>query len=78
MDNITELFDSILDQAGSLDMAESDFKRMLLDDADMHRVYRRWCSEHDTTERHGFLEYGRERNERREGGWDIFSEDEDL
>lgn len=78
MDNLTELFDSIMEQAGSLDMAESDFKRMLIDDPVLHRTYRQWCYEQGTTERYGFMEYGREHMEHRNGGWNIFQEDEDL
>ena len=76
--DITELFDSLLEQTGSIDMAESDFKRMLVDDSSLRRRYKEWCMENDTTERYGFLDFCKERLERQDDGWGIFQEDEDL
>lgn len=75
MKYITELFDSFLRQSDSIDMAESDFKRMLVDDPDLKKEYKSWCRERDTTERDGFLEYSREYIERHSGGWDVFQAD---
>ena len=78
MHDITELFDSLLEQTGSIDMAESDFKRMLVDDSSLRRRYKEWGMENDTTERSGFLAFCKDRLERQDAGWGIFQEDEDL
>ncbi len=80
MNDMTELFDLILRQSGSVDIAESDFKKMIYEDAPLRRQYRDWCNEYGYSERNGFMEYCREYIERQAGMWNVFNSEynEDL
>ena len=40
MDNLTELFINILHQADSVDVAESEFKKLIGEDDELHKQYR--------------------------------------
>ncbi len=48
MEDITGLFIQILNQAGSTDMAEAEFKKMIGSDDELHKQYREWCHEKRT------------------------------
>ncbi len=56
-DNIQDLFDYIIAQSTSIDMAEAEFSRTLVDDPSLRPLYRAYCQEVGTTERNGFVEY---------------------
>lgn len=70
MEDITQLFIDILHQADSVDVAESDFKKMIDDDDELHRRYREWCHEVGSSERRGFLDFCDEYLSDRESVWD--------
>ena len=55
--DIYEVFEGVLSNARSIDMAESEFKRQLCDDPELRTVYRDWCSEEGTSEKNGFVDY---------------------
>lgn len=57
MNDITDLFQDLITQTGSVDLAEAEFKRMVSDDPDLKTLYRQWCSDNDTTERRGFSDF---------------------
>ena len=57
MDDLTELFINILHQADSVDVAESEFKKLIGEDDELHKQYRDWCHEVGNTERRGFLDF---------------------
>ena len=57
MEDITDLFISIIRQSPSIDMAEAEFNRTLSDDEQLRRDYRQWCRQQGVTERRGFLDY---------------------
>ena len=79
MNNITELFDRLLEQSGSIDMAESDFRHMMADDTTLRQQYQIWCEEQGYSEQHGFIDYCTDYIDRRENGWYIFQTDyEDI
>lgn len=42
MKDITDIFIDVLQQAGSVDMAEAEFKKMIGVDEDLHKAYREW------------------------------------
>ena len=70
MEDITQLFIDILHQAESVDVAESDFKKMIDEDDELHRRYREWCHEVGSSERRGFLDFCDEYLSDRESVWD--------
>lgn len=70
MEDITRLFVDILHQADSVDVAESEFKKMLGADDQLHKQYREWCHEVGSSERKGFLDFCEEYLADRESVWD--------
>ena len=69
MDNeITELFQDIIAQAGSIDMAEAEFKKMIGEDEELHR------REVGSTERRGFLDFADDYMDSRESIWDSLND----
>ena len=70
MEDITTLFVEILQQAGSVDVAESEFKKLIGEDDSLHRQYREWCHEVGNTERRGFIDFCEEYLSDRESVWD--------
>lgn len=69
-ENITQLFIDILLQADSVDVAESEFKKMIDEDEELHMAYREWCHEVGYTERSGFIDFCEEYLRERESVWD--------
>ncbi|MCH5220928.1 MAG: hypothetical protein J1F05_01165 [Muribaculaceae bacterium] len=74
MDNLTKIFESIINEAPSIDIAESEFKRMLVDDPELRRIYREYCREQGTSERNGFLEYCDAYCSERDMVWDVLND----
>lgn len=74
MEDITILFVEILQQAGSVDMAEAEFKKLIGEDDDLHLQYREWCHEVGNTERRGFIDFCEEYLNDRESVWDHLSD----
>lgn len=74
---ITEYFERLLEQTGSIDMAEAEFKRAIADDAELHALYREWCHENGSSERNGFLDFCDEYMESQDSKWDSLSEYDD-
>lgn len=74
MNDITEIFIDILTQAGSVDVAESEFKMMIGEDEELHSRYREWCHEIGNTERRGFIDFCEEYLSERDSVWDHLSD----
>jgi hypothetical protein len=74
MEDITEFFIGILKEADSVDVAESEFKKMVGEDPELHKRYYDWCHEVGSTERHGFLDFCDEYLSSREEIWDNLSD----
>ena len=51
MDDIIELFISTIKEAPSIDIAEAEFKRQLIDDPDLRKAYKEYCNEQGTSEK---------------------------
>jgi len=71
---ITSIFESIILQAGALDIAISEFKRMIADDSELKKKYKEWCEENGYAERHGFIEYAENFINSREEIWDSLTD----
>ena len=57
MNEITGMFDDYLRQYGSIDIAESEFKKNIHEDRDLHEAYREWCHMVGSSEKNGFRDY---------------------
>lgn len=74
MTDITQKFISILDECGSVDVAEAEFKKMLADDSQLKEEYTEWCNENGSSFRNGFLDFCEEYLESRESIWDSLTD----
>ncbi|MCM1348941.1 MAG: hypothetical protein NC338_05965 [Firmicutes bacterium] len=77
MNNITEVFDSYLSQYGSVDIAESEFKKNLHEDAEMRKMYRQWCDEVGSSEKSGFFDYCEEYFDSQNDIWNTLNDYDD-
>lgn len=57
MENITLIFNDFIAQYGSVDIAESEFKKSIHEDRELRTLYRQWCDEVGSTEKEGFFDY---------------------
>ena len=57
MEDITDIFVAIINEAPGIDMAEAEFKRTLVDDPELRKAYKEYCREQGTSEKNGFLEF---------------------
>ena len=74
MNDITDLFLSIIKEAPSIDIAESEFRQMLIDDPDLRRRYKEYCHEEGTSERRGFLDFCDNYMDGQNEVWDALSD----
>ena len=75
MDDIRDIFIDVLNQAGGIDMAEAEFKKMIGADDELHRQYREWCQETGSSERMGFIDFCEEYLSERDEAWDSLNND---
>lgn len=57
MKDITEIFDDYLRQYGSIDIAESEFKKNIHEDSELRAAYLEWCDAVGSSEKKGFADY---------------------
>lgn len=77
MDELLTTFEQVLKANVSVDIAESEFKRMLADDDELHEAYHEWCVENGHTERHGFLDWAEEYIANQNSVWDTLNDEYD-
>lgn len=77
MEDITELFISIIQQSHSADMAEAEFRRTLVDDPSLRKVYKEYCHEVGSSERRGFLDFCHAYMESQDEVWNTLSDFDD-
>lgn len=75
MDEITDLFDQLLQHCGSTDIAEAEFKKLIHEDPELRARYREWCDEVGSSEKRGFLDYCEEYFESQDSIWDNLKDD---
>ncbi|MDE5940931.1 MAG: hypothetical protein K2H14_02355 [Muribaculaceae bacterium] len=78
MNDITEIFINVLQQAGSVDIAEAEFKKMIGADDELHKEYREWCHEVGNNERNGFIDFCEEYLSNRDEIWDNLNDYDEL
>ena len=74
MENITDLFISLLNDCKTVDMAESEFKRMVAGDEQLKAAYSDWCSENGYSFRNGFTDYCREYLDTKNSVWETLTD----
>jgi len=72
--DITNFIKSLIEEHGSLDVAEAEFKRIVADDTELRNKYKEWCELNGTTERNGFSEFAEEYQSDSEEVWSVFDE----
>ena len=78
MEEITELFNSIIEEAPSLDIAESEFKQSLIDNPELRKAYREYCHEQGSSEKRGFLAYAEQYCDDRNEVWESLSDYDNM
>ena len=57
MEDITQYFIRVIEQAHSFDIAEAEFKRAIAEDPELRAEYRKWCRRQGSSEKNGFLDF---------------------
>lgn len=70
MIDIVDIFQTVIKHNRSIDMAESEFKRMIYDDDELKKAYKEWCEHEGFTEKKGFIEYCQTAFDEEESKWD--------
>lgn len=78
MDELIQLFDTIIRQADSIDIAEAEFKRQMNEYPELRHLYREWCHEVGSSEKNGFLDYCAEYMEMQNAVWDTLNDYDDI
>ncbi len=74
MDDITTIFNNYLQQYGSTDIAEAEFKKSIHEDTELKKQYRQWCDEVGSTEKNGFFDYCEEYLSSQDDIWNSLSD----
>ncbi|MDE5684938.1 MAG: hypothetical protein K2I26_00105 [Paramuribaculum sp.] len=74
MKHITEVFDDYLAQYGSVDIAESEFKKHLHEDPELKAAYKEWCAEVGSSDKRGFSDYCEEYLDSQDDIWNTLSD----
>lgn len=74
MNDITELFNNILSQHRSVDIAEAEFKKLLGEEPELREEYREWCDSVGSSEKNGFRDYCEEFIDSQESIWDTLND----
>lgn len=78
MEDITDLFIHIIEQSPNIEIAESEFKRTLIDEPEWKAKYREYCREQGYSERRGFLDFYEEKYSPEESIWDNLKDYDDI
>ncbi|MBE6318952.1 MAG: hypothetical protein E7081_08275 [Bacteroidales bacterium] len=70
MNDITQLFNSLLDQYQSIDIADNELKKMIAEDDELREEYREWCHAVGSSEKKGFLDYCDEYKQSQDSIWE--------
>ncbi len=74
MDDITQVFNNYIAQYGSVDIAESEFKKSMHEDHELRQCYREWCANVGSTEKNGFFDYCEEYLDSQNDVWNTLND----
>lgn len=77
MEDITLIFNDFITQYGSLDIADSEFKKRIHEDEDLHELYREWCLDVGSSEKDGFMDYCDEYMDNQDDVWNTLNDYDD-
>lgn len=69
-----QLFENLLNQFKSVDLAHAELRRLMADDPELRREYSQWCEEQGVAERYGFLDFAAEYIEQQNSIWDSLTD----
>ena len=75
--HITDFFQELLKEYGSIDIADAELKKQLHEDAELKARYREWCHEVGSSEKNGFLDYCEEFLESQDSIWENLKDEYD-
>lgn len=78
MENITDIFVHYITTNPSLDIAESEFKRALIDDPELRADYRQWCRDNGSSEKNGFADYCEEYMTEQDNVWNSLTDYDNM
>ena len=74
MKPITEIFVEYLENYGSVDIAESEFKKNIHENPYLKAAYRQWCSDEGSSEKNGFFDFAEQYLSDRNEVWDTLTD----
>ncbi len=74
MDNLSQFFRDLLMQHRSIEIAQSEFRRMMEDDEELRNDYKEWCEERGYKEKHGFADFCEEYLESEGSIWESLND----
>ena len=74
MNDITDFFRDLLNQHRSIDIAYTEFVRLLEDDEELRVDYRDWCEENGYSEKKGFLIFCDEYMDSQDSIWESLND----
>lgn len=74
MTDVSTMIQELLSRFGSIDIAESEFKRLLFEDETLKSCFKEWCEEMGYRKRTAFVEYCHECLDNHEAAFGALSE----
>lgn len=74
MNDLSQFFRDLLKEHRSIDIARSEFRRMMDDDEELRHDYKEWCEECGYTEKHGFTDFCEEYLESQDSIWESLND----
>lgn len=78
MEDLHKIFLHIIEQSHSLDMAEAEFRRQMIDDPDLRRSYKHYCRENGLSERDAFADFCQSYMEQQDEVWDSLNDFDEI
>ena len=70
MNDIIQIFDSLIEQYGSIDIANNEFKKLIAEDENIFEEYSEWYHAVGSSEKRGFLDYCDEYKKSQDSIWE--------
>lgn len=77
MEELENYFRELLKEHRSVDIAESEFKKALAEDAELRENYSEWCHAVGSSERRGFRDFCDEYIDRMDSVWESLTDYDD-
>lgn len=74
MEELTNYFISLIQQSGSIDIAEAEFKRAIGEDEALRKEYREWCHQVGSSEKNGFMDFCEDYQKSQNSIWDTLND----